>query len=134
MQRRIYNPSSHNPDLTKKGEQRATEWKAYFDDKKIDAIYSTNFKRTMNTARPTAIGNGLEIKTYNPSKLNSSSFKKNTKGKNVLVVGHSNTTAQFANAILKRNEAPEIDESDYGNLYIVRIVNNKTTFSKEHFD
>ncbi|TVZ50934.1 SixA phosphatase family protein [Dokdonia sp. Hel_I_53] len=130
----LSNPSSHDPELTKEGKQRAEEWKAFFKNKGIDAVYSTDFKRTMSTAQPTAIANGISIKTYDPANLYSSDFEEETKGKNVVVVGHSNTTAQFANAILERKEAPEIDESDYGNLYIVTKTNDKITFSKKHFN
>jgi len=130
----LSDPANRNPDLTKEGEARAIQWKDFFKDKNIDAVYSTNYIRTMRTAEPTAKANNLEIINYNPSALNDSTFVKETAGKNVVVVGHSNTTPNFANAILKTQEAPEIDESDYGNVYIVTLKGDQATFTSQHFD
>lgn len=127
-------PSDPNPALTEEGEARAIAWKDYFEDKNIEAVYSTNYIRTMSTAQPTADANNLEIIQYNPSVLYDSAFATATTGKNVVVVGHSNTTPNFANAILNTEEAPEIDESDYGNLYIVTVDGEVRTFTSEHFD
>ena len=46
--------SESNPDLNEKGLIRAEGWKAYFLDKGISKIYSTNYKRTFNTVKPFA--------------------------------------------------------------------------------
>ncbi len=127
-------PSDQNPTLTAEGEARAIQWKEYFDDKDIEAVYSTNYIRTMNTAAPTAQANNLEIIDYSPSVLYDNAFAIATEGKNVVVVGHSNTTPNFANAILNTQEAPVIDESDYGNLYIVTVEGEQRTFSSQHFN
>ena len=55
-------------------------------------------------------------------------FKLKTTGKTVLVVGHSNTTPQFANDILGEEKYPEINDDNNGNLYIVTIQNkNKSS-------
>jgi broad specificity phosphatase PhoE len=37
--------------------------------KKIDAIYSTDYKRTKATAQPTATNHGLSIETYDSKKF-----------------------------------------------------------------
>ena len=119
--------SNRNPDLTIEGEERAERWKAYFTDKDIDAVYSTDYLRTMRTALPTAMANNVEIQTYNPSELFSEDFKMDTAGKNIVVVGHSNTTPNFANAALGENSFKDIDESEYFHLYHVQLVVNDET-------
>ncbi len=118
----LSNPSNQNPDLTPEGEARSTKWKRYFADKGIDAVFSTNYLRTIKTATPTAEANNLVILDYDPNNLYSDNFKKATVGKTVLVVGHSNTTPAFVNAIVNEDKYPEIDESVYGTLYKVVVT------------
>ena len=113
-----------NPHLSKKGIVRAKSWRDYFRDVPFDAIYSTDYNRTIETARPTAKTNQLEIKSYDPQQLYSDKFRKETEGKTVLVVGHSNTTAAFVNAILKKDYYEEIDDNNNSNLYIVKIIDD----------
>ena len=48
------NPDERNPHLTEQGMQRAEKWARFFKDVPIDAIYSTNYHRTQETAVPTA--------------------------------------------------------------------------------
>ncbi len=45
--------SDRDPDLNNKGFIRAENWKDYFFDKDISKIYSTNYKRTIRTVKPT---------------------------------------------------------------------------------
>ena len=54
-------------------------------------------------------------------------FKFNTKGKNVLIVGHSNTTNAFANTILGENKYGEIADDNNSNLYIVTVTKHGAT-------
>ena len=88
---------------------------------KFDAVYSTDYNRTKETAQPTAEKNGLEITIYDPRDLNSEDFINNTNGKTVLVVGHSNTTPTFVNAVLGQEKYKSIDDNNNANLYIITI-------------
>ena len=54
-------------------------------------------------------------------------FQNNTKGKTVLVVGHSNTTNVFVNKILGIEKYDEINDNNNSNLYIVTISNGKSS-------
>ena len=110
-----------NPSLTFKGEQRAQNWSEYFKDIKLDAVYSTKYYRTIETATPTAKTKNLKIQYYNPRNLYDSVFKAETKGKSVLIVGHSNTTPMFANAILAEKKYQSMDDDDNASLFIVTI-------------
>lgn len=114
--------TNNNPELSKKGNKRAKEWSEIFENIKFDAIYSTNYFRTLQTAQPTARKNNLEIQFYNPRELVSPDFQVKTKGKTILVVGHSNTTPAFVNKILNNNKYSTINENVYGNLYIVTLT------------
>ena len=46
--------TNRNPHLNPEGEKRAQNWSTYFKDIKLDAVYSTNYNRTIQTATPTA--------------------------------------------------------------------------------
>lgn len=119
--------TNKNPDLTDKGKSRSENWSTVFGNVNFDLIYSTNYNRTIQTATPTAKSKNLEIQFYNPRELYNEDFKLKTKGKIVLVVGHSNTTPLFVNKVLGKEKYPEIDDRNNSNLYIVTI--SKTLIS-----
>ncbi|MDB9837139.1 histidine phosphatase family protein [Flavobacteriaceae bacterium] len=119
--------TNSNPELTDLGHQRALRWSSVFDNVTFDAVYSTNYLRTIATAKPTATAQGLAIQFYNPRELYSKEFQQATMGKTVLVVGHSNTTPQFVNAILGAERYSDIQDDNNANLYIVTRINEETS-------
>jgi broad specificity phosphatase PhoE len=119
------NTTNKNPNLNSDGVIRGEKWAKNFENIKLDAVYSTDYNRTQQTAAPTAKSKGLIVQSYNPSKMYDSIFKKNTKGKTILVVGHSNTTPVFANAILGQKKYKNMADNDNASLYIVTVVNDK---------
>ncbi len=119
------NNTNKNPNLNSDGVIRAEKWAKHFENIELDAVYSTDYNRTQQTAAPTAKSKGLIVQSYNPSKMYDSIFKKNTKGKTVLVVGHSNTTPVFANTILGQKKYKNMADNDNASLYIVTVVNDK---------
>lgn len=113
--------ANENPHLTDIGKQRAEHWNEVFKNIDFDVVYSTNYNRTKETAQPTALKNKLELVLYDPKTIHISKFLKETEGKNILVVGHSNTTPDFVNRILGSKKYVDIDDSNNSNLYIVTI-------------
>ena len=114
-------PTNRNPHLTVAGQERAENWQNVFNAVPFDRIYSTPYHRTRETAQPTASAKQLLVENYDPRDLYNTSFKEKNKGKIVLVVGHSNTTPALANKILGREEYPQIDDRNNGNLYIIQV-------------
>ena len=107
-----------DPALTTEGLARA-EWLAgYFEDKEIQAILSTDYKRTQQTAAPTAAGFGLEVESYDPRDLNALAERLKTMQGPVLVAGHSNTTPVLA-GILLGDPMEELDERIYDHIYVL---------------
>lgn len=119
--------TNSNPELTDLGHQRALRWSSVFENVTFDAVYSTNYLRTIATAKPTASAKGLEIQFYNPRELYPKDFQQETLGKTVLVVGHSNTTPQFVNAILGIDRYADIQDNNNANLYIVTRIKEETS-------
>lgn len=124
-------PTNKDPELTKKGIDRAKNWARLFKPIDFDLIFSTDYKRTLETALPTAIEKKLIIQIYDPTNLNDSLFKEKTKDKTVLIVGHSNTTPAFVDAILGEEKFPDIEDTVNDHLYIVTINNDTTSVTLE---
>jgi len=122
----LSNPNEKNMHLTPKGKERAVKWSDVLKDIKFDAVYSTDYHRTKETAQPTAEKCQLEITIYKPNSIDMEAFKKEIHGKTVLIVGHSNTIPGFVNRIIGQKKHRDIDESRHGNLYIVTIIDGKT--------
>jgi broad specificity phosphatase PhoE len=116
------NIESSDPELSIEGELRAKNWAEIFSNISFDAIYSTDYIRTRSTALPIAQSKDLELILYHPGKMDYDKFMSETKGKTVLIVGHSNTTPEFVNKIIGIEKYQLIDHETYGNLYIVEIT------------
>ncbi|MHA3788870.1 SixA phosphatase family protein [Flavobacterium hauense] len=123
--------ASQDTDLSEVGKARAKKWESYFSNKSITAIYSTPYKRTTVTAEPLATANKLTINTYNPSEMDLMSIAGKNTGKSVLIVGHSNTIPKYVNKLLRENKYDEIDEIEFGYLYIVTIKGSEITCKLE---
>ena len=119
--------TDRNPNLNSKGLKRAEAWKEIFPNISFDAIYSTDYTRTRLTAKPTADSKNLPILIYNPRDLYSKAFQNQTKGKTILVVGHSNTTNVFANKVVGFEKYQEIKDNNNSNLYIVTLTDKKAS-------
>ena len=112
---------NRNPNLTEQGILRAAKWSIVLQHVDFDAVYSTDYNRTKQTAQPTAEKNGLELTMYDPRNLDGKAFISENKGKKVLVVGHSNTTPAFVNAVIGKEKHAQIDDNNNANLYIVTV-------------
>lgn len=117
--------SVKNPHLTNKGLTRAKNWANTLKHVPFNAVYSTDYFRTLETAQPLAENKELKIIIYNPRSLDIKKFKKETKGKTVLIVGHSNTTPMLVNMLLGKKKYNYIDDANNSNLYIVSFNGNK---------
>lgn len=115
------NPDNEDPDLTAVGIERAQKWAEVFKDVEFDLIFSSNYKRTLNTAKPIAKSQNREIDIFNTEKLNDEDFQQKTNGKTVLVVGHSNLNPEFVNYIIQEEKYEDLDEMEYGSLFIAIV-------------
>jgi 2,3-bisphosphoglycerate-dependent phosphoglycerate mutase len=114
--------SSRDPDLSAEGKQRAQRLVQAIKKYKPGAIYSTDFKRTRGTVEPMAARRKLQVQTYDASKpadLVDAIMKSKTK--RFLIAGHSNTVPGLANLLGKKELFKNLDDSEYGAIWIVRI-------------
>lgn len=111
---------SKDPPLTDAGRTRARKLADMLEDKNIKSIYSTEFDRTKSTAKDLADRLNLAIQIYNPSDTNFLSIIRDDLSRgSLLVVGHSNTTPALVNKMIEEEKYEKIEESDYGNIYLV---------------
>lgn len=114
-----------DPGLTEAGKKRALELVNVLRNKGLTAIYSSDYIRTKETARPTAELFNLDVQLYNPRDLPGIAKTLTALSGSVLVVGHSNTTPQLVE-LLGGESVSEINEaSEYDRLYKIVIQNDK---------
>ncbi|MES2747223.1 MAG: phosphoglycerate mutase family protein [Bacteroidota bacterium] len=113
--------ASKNPDLSEAGLVRANHWNDVFSAVPFDAIYSTNYNRTLQTAKPTATAQKITVVTYDPKEMTLDKIKAAHLGQTILIVGHSNTTPDLVNKLIGQNVYSMMEETTFGNLYIVTI-------------
>ena len=89
----------------------------------IDAVYSTPYRRTEETARPIAEALGLPINSYDAGDTEAimEYIVREHKGKIILVVGHSNTLPVLMAGMGASKRVPPIAENEYDNIYLVSI-------------
>ncbi|MBX2896120.1 MAG: histidine phosphatase family protein [Cyclobacteriaceae bacterium] len=112
-----------DPELSESGKQRAQRLAEVLKEIKVDAIYSTPYKRTRYTVAPLAEAKGLSVSTYDPSKKEEiDQLLQKFAGGTIVVAGHSNTVPDFANYLTGKTDFQNFDDSDYDNLLIVNVI------------
>lgn len=125
-----------DPGLSDAGMERTKKWGEYFKDKKADIFYTTKYKRTVETATGTmansmpyppvpGTSHNVTMKNYDPMSLSLKQVAEENKGKNIVIVGHSNTISAQINALLGEKKYADMQENEYGNLYIIKITGDK---------
>jgi broad specificity phosphatase PhoE len=121
-------PTNKNPLLTKSGANRAISLAKTLEKSSIHNIYSSNYKRTTATAKPLAKKLKKQIKIYNLKELKTEAqtILKDNKGKNALIVGHSNTVLETIEALGGKRPFEAISDQDYDYLFQVSIAPDGT--------
>lgn len=119
---------SRDPALSETGELRSRQLASWFQDKKLEDVWSSDYRRTRDTASPLLARTDLEITLYDPNELSALADALLQRQHNALVVGHSNTTPELA-GLLCQCEISVMDESEYDRLIVVTVANG-TTFVK----
>jgi broad specificity phosphatase PhoE len=117
--------TGNNPSLTAQGQQRAEQLAAMLADNQLDGIFSTDYKRTQETAGPTALRQQLKIQSYDPRHLGDFSDALKAKTGRYLVVGHSNTTTALVSLLGGEPQGDIDDSSEFNRLYILNIKHTK---------
>jgi broad specificity phosphatase PhoE len=115
-----------DPDLSDAGKQRAERLMQRIKKYRPGAVFSTDLKRTRETAAPIAEKRRKQIEIYDPKKPQELIDKvMSSRTKRYVIVGHSNTIPGLANLFLKKELFKSLDESEYGTIWLIRFKNGK---------
>jgi broad specificity phosphatase PhoE len=117
-----------DPSLSAAGQERAKELSAVLKSAGITDIYTTQYKRTRQTAEPLAQQSGIAIAERPINAANSATYARDlakeiltrSVGKAVLVVGHSNTVPDIVKALSGTAVSP-ITDAEYDHIFIVVV-------------
>jgi uncharacterized protein (TIGR02246 family) len=111
-----------DPALTPAGLHRAERLARLLVDRPLTAVYATDYRRTRQTAQPTAASHGLDVTIYDagqPSHEFAQVLRRRHPGETVLVVGHSNTIPGIMSQLCECM-AHSLEEDEYGDLFEIR--------------
>lgn len=113
-----------DPELTAEGALRAQALIERLSDVDLTAIYSSDYRRTMDTAKPVASAQNLPILSYDPRDLPALTEILLAQKGHILVVGHSNTTPPLAGLLGAAEGAPIIEATEYNRFYVITRTGN----------
>jgi 2,3-bisphosphoglycerate-dependent phosphoglycerate mutase len=117
---------SKDPDLSEVGSKRATMLAEMFRNTEIAAIFSTQYRRTMNTISPLCSLKNLQVTIYDPAKSGYVDDLMNLyPGKTVVICGHSNTIPPLINALTRTSSIAAIPDSAFDDVFIVTFDEKK---------
>ena len=110
----------NDPDLSVQGQKRADALAQILKDSKITAVFVTEFKRTQETAAPTARAAQVSPTVVPASDIGALVQKLRALNGNALVVGHGNTIPELLRA-LGIATTVSIPEDDYTEIFAVLV-------------
>lgn len=122
--------SKTNPGLTEAGRRRAERLFEFIKPFQPEYIFSTTFKRTLETAVPSAeklIPNyRMQIQFYDYTELESFAAKVlKLKTKSVLIVGHHLINEELANLLIGKKKYEPFGDNEYGKAIVIKIKGKK---------
>ena len=117
-----------DPSLSAAGQQRARDLSVLLRDAGVTDIYTTQYKRTRQTAEPYAQQRGIAIVARPIDASNSATYAHDlaqeiltrSAGKSVLVVGHSNTVPDIVRA-LTGTTIPAMTDAEYDHIFVIVV-------------
>ena len=122
---------ANDPELSEAGKARAQSLAAALKDAGIKTVYTTEYKRTRQTAEPLAKALGIEVTVVPARDMPGLIEKVKAAPGNVLVIGHSNTVGDVI-ARLGVTDPVKLTDDDYDNLFVV-VPGTKPTLVRLHF-
>ena len=116
---------TNDPHLTKEGKQRAETLKDLLKNKNINAIFSTQTNRTIQTTTPLGRLINIPIQHYGNDSLPGFLLSVISSNKNVLIVGHTNTLIPMIGSLNLPYAIKNIADNDYANLFIIKVKGGK---------
>ena len=110
----------HDPDLSVAGQKRAETLAHLLKDSQITSVFVTEFKRTQETAAPTAKDARLNPIVVSSNDVAGMAARVCALSGNALVVGHGNNIPELIKA-LGITTPIAIPENDYSEIFVVLV-------------
>jgi len=110
----------NDPELSVAGQKRAETLARFLKDSQISAVFVTEFKRTLQTAAPTAKAAHLGPTAFPANDVPALVAKLRALNGNALVVGHGNTIPDLMKALGIATPVA-IPEDDYTEIFLVSL-------------
>lgn len=114
-----------DPSLAAQGQTRAQRLAESLRGEPLVAAYATAYRRTQQTAQPSAREHSIAVTTYDAAQAVgefAEQLRRTHTSGTVLVVGHSNTASAIAAALCGCEVAP-MGDNDYGRRMTIRGPN-----------
>lgn len=110
-----------DPELTAAGHTRASALRERLAAAELGAIYSSEYRRTLQTVAPLVDATGLVVTLYDPAAppAELAESLRSSSAMQLLVAGHSNTIPPLLAALGATIEP--IDEGRYGDLFVLTL-------------
>jgi phosphohistidine phosphatase SixA len=115
---------SRDPALTAAGIKRSEQLAGWLEDKEILKVWSSDYRRTRDTATPLLNSSGLNLAIYDPRDQEALAATLLLEKRNAVIIGHSNTIPELAR-LLCHCVIEDMDESEYGRLIVIAAANNE---------
>ena len=114
------NTGGKDPDLSAQGQKRADALAHVLKDSQITSVFVTEFKRTQETAAPTATAAHVSPTVVQANDIGALVEKLRALNGNALVVGHGNTIPDLLKALGIATPV-SIPEDDYSEILVVLL-------------
>ena len=110
-----------DPPLSESGRLRAAQLAGLLADAGLTSVYSTDYRRTRQTAQAVADRLDLKVSLYDPAAPGELLDALRESGGRHLLVGHSNTEPDMVDRLGGEPCAPLEEEGEYDRLYVVTV-------------
>lgn len=137
MVRHAEKEAGADPELTAQGKQRAGDLYKLMRDVKLARIYTTPYRRTSMTADSLRLNGAIDTVYYDADTtghgLVRAIVQNNDLGKEILVIGHSNTLLRMARAFGVEGLPSDIPDEEFDNIYTISFKEAKPLFSARKY-
>jgi len=120
-----------DPSLSEAGQARAQSLVKALVGLPLSAVFTTQYRRTRLTAEPAAQAAGITVEVREANAANARTYandlstlvRRQHRGGNVLVVGHSNTVPEIVRAF-SGMEVEALTDADFDRIYVITLAKN----------
>ncbi len=114
--------SGSDPILTPEGRERAKNLASVLDSIPISTIFSTSYKRNLQTVMPLAADKGVDIQIYERDSWSSllDTLPSSFAGQSLLICGHGDQIFEMIQYLGVQTDRNQLDKNEYDKLFILR--------------